>query len=204
MNYQLVLNCNKLHRAYSDIGEMFLNFMLEERCARLVGVHLTHYVKKGEGGPDGKRHLVRRGRCLMGRTPPPYKTGQGMGHTKEHIMGDPNDLYYVFKWKEVRINLPGTLEYDASMVNCSFIWKISARLAQTRRSAGGPIQDSPQKRREVSRYPGPWAGSMVYTDEAEAGVRVLVSRKKWAKAKQLLATLHGLVFASDWVYHKVL
>jgi hypothetical protein len=45
---------------------------------------------------------------------------------------------------------------------------------------------------------------MVYTDDAEAGVRVLVSRKKWAKAKQLLATLHGLVLASEWVDHKVL
>jgi hypothetical protein len=35
--------------ADSDIGEMFLNFMLEERCARLAGVDLTHYVERGEG-----------------------------------------------------------------------------------------------------------------------------------------------------------
>jgi hypothetical protein len=31
----------------SDIGEMFLNFTLEERYARLDGVDLTHYVEKG-------------------------------------------------------------------------------------------------------------------------------------------------------------
>jgi hypothetical protein len=43
---------------------------------------------------------------------------------------------------------------------------------------------------------------MVYTDDAEAGVRVLVSRKKWANANKLLATLHGLVLASEWVDHK--
>jgi hypothetical protein len=43
----------------SDIGEIFLNFMLKERCARLAGVDLTHYVEKGEDAPDGKRHLVR-------------------------------------------------------------------------------------------------------------------------------------------------
>jgi hypothetical protein len=45
---------------------------------------------------------------------------------------------------------------------------------------------------------------MVYTDDAEAGVRVLLSMKKWAKANQLLATLHDLVFASEWVDHHVL
>jgi hypothetical protein len=43
--------------ADSDIGEMFLNFMLEERCARLAGVDLTHYVQRGEGALEGKRHL---------------------------------------------------------------------------------------------------------------------------------------------------
>jgi hypothetical protein len=45
---------------------------------------------------------------------------------------------------------------------------------------------------------------MIYTDYAEAGVRVLVSRKKWAEAKRLLAALHGLAMASEWVDHKVL
>jgi hypothetical protein len=49
---------------------MFLNFMLEERCAMLAGVDLTHYVEKGEGATEGKRHLVQWGRCLMGGTSP--------------------------------------------------------------------------------------------------------------------------------------
>jgi hypothetical protein len=80
-----------------DIGQMFLNFMLEERCARLAGVDLTHYVQMGEGAPEGKRHLVRWGRCLMGGTFYPYQTGQGMGHAKEFIMGDPNDEQNVYQ-----------------------------------------------------------------------------------------------------------
>jgi hypothetical protein len=92
--------------ADSDIGEMFLHFMLEERCARLAGVYLTHYVERGEGALEGKIHLVRWGRCLMGGTFSPYKTGQGMGHAKEMIMGDPNDEQNVYQWKEVRLNLP--------------------------------------------------------------------------------------------------
>jgi hypothetical protein len=87
---------------------MFLNFMLEERCARLAGVDLTHYVQRGEGALEGKRHLVRWGRCLMGGTFSPYQTGQGMGHAKEFIMGYPNDEQNVYQWKEVRLNLPGS------------------------------------------------------------------------------------------------
>jgi hypothetical protein len=54
------------YMADSDIGEMFLNFILEEMCARLVGVDLTHYVEKGKGAPEGNHHLVRWGMCLMG------------------------------------------------------------------------------------------------------------------------------------------
>jgi hypothetical protein len=68
--------------ADSDIGEMFINFMLEEKCARLAGVDLTHYVERGEASLERKRHLVRRGRCLMFGIFSPYQTGQGMVHAK--------------------------------------------------------------------------------------------------------------------------
>jgi hypothetical protein len=153
-----------------------------------------------------------------------------MGHAKEKIMGDPNDVSNFFKWKEVRLNLPGTPEYDPSMEWLAKVrengwvaadlfiymddfrptgpntgggcWRASRRAASTCNQLG--IQDAPRKMREVSRSPGPWAGSMVYTYDAEAGVWVLVSRKKWAEANRLLANLHGLVMASEWVDHKVL
>jgi hypothetical protein len=45
---------------------------------------------------------------------------------------------------------------------------------------------------------------MVYTDDSAAGVRILVSRKKWAKAKRPLATLHELLLALEWVDHELL
>jgi hypothetical protein len=159
----------------------------------------------------------------------PYQTGQGMGHAKEQILGDPKDASNVFQWKEVRLKLPAIAEYDPSNAwvanvredgrveadlfiymddfrptgpDAEECWRASRRAASVCNHLG--IQDAPRKRRGVSRSPGPWAGSMVYTDDAEAGVRVLVSRKKWAKANQLLTTLHGLVLASEWVDHKVL
>jgi hypothetical protein len=68
--------------ADSDFGVMFLNLVLEERCARLAGVYLTHDVEMGEGALEGKRHMVRWGRCLMGGAFSPYQTGQGMRHAR--------------------------------------------------------------------------------------------------------------------------
>jgi hypothetical protein len=152
-----------------------------------------------------------------------------MGHAKEFIMGDPNYEQNVYQWKEVRLNLPGSSDYDPSLAWVAKVredglvaedlfiymddlsptgtdieerWRASRKATCVCNYLG--IQDAPRKRREVSRSPGPWADSMVYTDDSSAGVRILVSRKKWAKAKRLLATLHGLVLASEWVDHKVL
>jgi hypothetical protein len=102
--------------ADSESGGMILNFMFEERCARLAGVDLTHYVERGEGALEGKIHLVQWGRCLMAGTFSPYQTGQGMGHAKEMIMGDPNHELNVYQWKEVQMNLLDSLDYDSSLV----------------------------------------------------------------------------------------
>jgi hypothetical protein len=45
---------------------------------------------------------------------------------------------------------------------------------------------------------------MIYTDDEEAGVRVLVVRKKWCKAKRLLTKLDELLMESDMVDQKML
>jgi hypothetical protein len=45
---------------------------------------------------------------------------------------------------------------------------------------------------------------MIYTDDEEAGLRVLVARKKWCKAKRILAKLDVLLKESEMVDHKVL
>jgi hypothetical protein len=81
-------------------------------------------------------------------------------------------------------------------------WRASREAARICNYLG--IQDAPRKRREVSRATGPWAGSMVYTDDSAASVWILVSRKKWVKSKRLLTMLHELVLASEWVDNKVL
>jgi hypothetical protein len=124
------------------------------------------------------------------------------------------DSLNVFQWEEVRPNLTGRAEYDPSKAwvakvredgrvaadlfiyvddfrltgpDAEECWRASRRAASICNHLG--IQDAPRKMRGVSRSPGPWAGYMVYTDDAEEGVRVLVSRKK---------------LASEWLEHKVL
>jgi hypothetical protein len=99
------------------------------------------------------------------------------------------------QWREVRLNFPGAEGYDHSLSWVSKIRedrRVAADLIiyMTDMRSTGPdaeecwwaarnvatcnhlgIQDAPQKRRAASRATGPWAGSMVYTDETEAGMR---------------------------------
>jgi hypothetical protein len=49
---------------------------------------------------------------------PPYQTGQGMGHAKEFIMGDPNDDQNVYQWREVQLNLPGLYRCGRNVLKC--------------------------------------------------------------------------------------
>jgi hypothetical protein len=73
----------------SDIGEMFLNFMLEKNCACLAGVDLTHYVSKGELVGEVQRHLVRWNRCLIldGRNVLPLSNGARYGSCQRNDHG---------------------------------------------------------------------------------------------------------------------
>jgi hypothetical protein len=145
------------------------------------------------------------------------------------IMRDPNDCSNVFQWKEVRLNLPGVEDYDpplswfakiredgrvaAYLFICMYdmspmvldaeeCWRAARKGAETCNHLG--IQDDPWKRWAASKMPGPWDGSMIYTDDEEARLRVLVARKKWCKAKRLMENLDVLLKESEMVDHKVL
>jgi hypothetical protein len=112
------------------------------------------------------------------------------------IMIDSYDEHNVYQWKEVRMNLPGSPDYDPSLAwvanaredvrvaadlliymddfhmmgpDADECWMASRKAASICNYLG--IQDAPRKRREVSRAPGPWAGFVVYTDDSAAGVR---------------------------------
>jgi hypothetical protein len=104
-----------MYMSDSDIEDMFLNFMPEERRTRLAGVDLMHYVSKGDLPVEGRRHLIRWNICLMRGNFLSYQTGKCMGHAKNAIMGDPQACLNVFQWKELRLDLSGVEGYGPSL-----------------------------------------------------------------------------------------
>jgi hypothetical protein len=190
-----------------DIGEMFLNFVLHESMQALCGVDLTNYF--GEGEVLWERWT----RAAMGLKSSPYQAVQAILVAKEVIRGDRADANNAFRWDTVRLNLPGSKEYDprlpwvSKMRLCDgklaadiFIYVDDARVtaptkdecfhatrqaASTVNSLG--IQEAARKRRWGRRRPGAWAGSIV--ESTEEGVFVTVSQEKWEKSRRYIGDI---------------
>jgi hypothetical protein len=190
-----------------DIGEMFLNFILHQELQGLAGVDLTHFFPSEEGKDPKVWETWQR--AAMDLRSSPYQTVQAMGVAEEFIRGDRRDPTNVYGWDNVKLNLPGSDDYnpnrpwvykerlDGKIAADLFIfvddlrptgssWKEcweAARKAASRLNFLG-IQDAPRKRRDSSQSPGAWSGSVVRT--GPDGVHVLTSQEKWDKAKGLL------------------
>jgi hypothetical protein len=96
-----------------DIGDMFLNFVLYDELQELAGVHLAPNFPSDTSVSDllwGGWH-----RCAMGIRLSPYQCVQGIALTEEIILGDHTDPTNVFSWDTVRLNLPGSDDYDPSL-----------------------------------------------------------------------------------------
>ena len=141
----------------------------------------------------------------MGAKGSPYQAVQGMMVAEEVIRGDRKDKANVFHWESVRMNCPGDPNYDPSKPWVSKVrgdgsiaadlvgyvddlrpsggsrseaWLASRRTASILNYLG--IQDAARKRRDSSRTPGAWAGSVVLT--RDDGVYVMCEQSKWDKA----------------------
>ena len=192
-----------------DIGEMFLNFMLDEKIRPHAGVDLSELYQEENGG---KLQWERWERCLMGFKPSPYLTTREMKKIEVVIRGNRTDEKNVFHWEKVVMNLPGSAQYNP---NKPWVYKarpdgkIAAELfsyIDDYRTTGPSrsecwlachrvgcmftwfgIQDAARKRREASQTPGAWAGTIIHTDLDR--VTLLVTQKKWDKTKTWLSWL---------------
>lgn len=199
-----------------DIGEMFLNFILHCSLVPLCGVDLTLYFPEEilEGEKVLHEAWTRTG---MGFKWSPYQAVQAVMFAEEVIAGDHRKAENVFRWDEVRMNLPGMLGYDPSLPWVSKIRKTDGRIAadfktfvddnrhsgpsrrecwKAGRKVGSTlnhlgIQDAARKRRDASTTPGAWAGCVILVQED--GVFVLVSEDKWAKTKSELACVEHML-----------
>ena len=106
-----------------DLGEMFLNFPLNNKVRKYVGVDLTEIKAALEeagislpssGGKDSARLFLRWERCLMGLRCSPYLAVKYFALASEIIKGNREDTSNVFHVKEVILNLPGMSNYDPS------------------------------------------------------------------------------------------
>lgn len=203
----------------NDVGEMFLNFMLHEEVRRLCGVDFTLYFPK-ELSDTQEKLWVRWTRCAMGLKTSPYQATQGMFWAQEVILGDPSREDNVFRWDHVRMNLPGSEEYDSSIpwvakvrkhgelaadVHCYIddqratagteleCWEATQRISSVLAYLG--LQDAARKRRAPNQGGTAWAGSVVRTTDGV--VTRMVSQEKWDKTKAILTWIWEQVGLSD-------
>jgi hypothetical protein len=177
-----------------DIGDMFLNFQLHELAISFTGVNLSTLYDS----PDnvGLR-LAVWDRNLMGFAPSPYNSIKMAMIVEEVAKGDRRQVgkgkdgrdLNPFQWESVRLNLPGTRNYNPcvswlskrqkdSRIACdvfTFVddervtgpdeeltWQASHKLASAQSYLG--IQDAARKARPCSKAPGAWAGLVVHVD----------------------------------------
>jgi hypothetical protein len=162
----------------------------------------------------------RWSRNWMGLRDSPYRSIQHMIRLKYIAYGSRHDQENPFKWDTVVYNLPGSEKYDptrpwvmkirtdgnlASEVyiyvddgratghSAEACWAAIRRFASICTKLG--IQDATRKRTEPSPTPGPWAGTVVHTNDGE--VVGTITTEKWGKTKSLIQELESLLLSSE-------
>ena len=121
-------------------------------------------------------------------------------------MGNPRDDTNPFAWHSIRLNLPGTADYNPTLPwmlkirkdglvasdiaqyvddvrimapTEELAWMCSSKMAKGLAFLG--LQDAARKRRMPSQTPGAWAGATVSSDGTV--VRKGVTKERWEKLK---------------------
>ena len=105
-----------------DLGEMFLNYWLDEELRPYAGVDVTalgERVTLSDGSTDFRDAATKRKiwerweRTLMGFQSSPYLCTQAFGWSEDFINGDIDDWEdNPLAWKDVILNLPGSRNYQ--------------------------------------------------------------------------------------------
>lgn len=190
--------------ADNDYGEQFLNFPLHEDLQRYCGVDLTQLFPEWKN-PEFRLLVGRWTRNAMGLRPSPYNSVQGALIAKYAVMGDLSDAANPFGWETLRLNLPGSQGYDATLpwimkiredgkhasglsqyiddlrvsaASKELAWQCSSRMAKGLAFLG--LQDAARKRRECTQSPGAWAGAVIST---QGGLFKSVTQERWEKTQ---------------------
>ena len=82
-----------------DVGEMFLNFMLDPLIRSRAGVDLSIFDELDKNGKESLKGCWER--MLMGFSPSPYIVTKGMLVMEREIRGGRLDEKNVFRWNKV-------------------------------------------------------------------------------------------------------
>jgi hypothetical protein len=96
-----------------DIGEMFLNFFLDQRVRKFSRVDFTKFYPE-ELDEIKKVIWERWNHCAMGFWPCHFVTIQALAWLEEKIFGNRNNLENIFHWESLKINLPGSATFGPS------------------------------------------------------------------------------------------
>ena len=102
-----------------DCGEMFLNFWLHCLLRPYAGVDVSQVRTRRGPLPDWERDRNRDweqwSRNFMGMRDSPYRSAQMFTKMKFIVYGERTDDSNPFSWAVVRLNLPGSANYDPSL-----------------------------------------------------------------------------------------
>ena len=203
-----------------DLGEMFLNFQLDEKILPWVGVDVSEL----EGLPP-QSIIERWERTLMGLRPSPYICTQTFGWAEDVIRGDRRDPSNPLAWDTVVLNLPGDKDYNPEL---PWVYRYNSVTKQMANffgtyiddiRTGGPseedchatsrrvasiinhlgMQDAPRKRRGGAPRPGAWAGAICFA-VLGWGLYVSCSQEKWDKGKGIVEVLYDQVVVNHAVW----
>ena len=92
----------------NDYRQQFLNVPLQSDIQKNCCLDLYRLF------PDLESQLIsgRWIRNVMGLRPSPYNSIQVARSAKHFIMGDPKEVNNPFAWDHIKLNVPGSKEYD--------------------------------------------------------------------------------------------
>jgi hypothetical protein len=181
---------------------------------------MTPYFGRKKGG----LYLMSWSRCVMGLRSSPH--GCVKMHTlgEEVVRGDQSDRKNPFFFDSVRLNLPGSSNYDPTIPRVSKLRTDTGLIANDMVSyvddkrlvaslktecrwlchrVGARLcylgeQDALRKRSELSQRAGAWAGLVVHTDDGK--ITVMCTREKWVKAQGYIRQMYNILKESQGIY----
>ena len=104
----------------TDLGEIFLNYILHLLIAAYVGIDVTQCLLPPKENPyedrkemnDKSKVWYRWQRCMMGFCQSPYNAIKACHHSEEVMRGNRRDKTSPFYWDCIVLNLPGGANYN--------------------------------------------------------------------------------------------